>query len=179
MNLFKANFHFETHRLHLLKHLQGIFPIKLVRLTVENGTAANLSPPPHQYTIAGIPLPDDIHHPATSDDQVSTALGFTCHLMALISKYLAIPMRYRIVCNSSRSLIIDERKDGIKSNAVAYPLFRERGAVDKEQLDYGLILIMRNADMLLRRSQIEFRSDWNVLAKLDRLLSSLVDGKEY
>lgn len=180
VNLFKANFRLETHRTHLLKQLRLIFPIKLVRLTAEgHGAAANQAPPQHQFTIAGIPLPDDIHHPATSDDQVSTALGFTCHLMALISKYLSIPMRYRIICKFSRSIIIDEGKGGTKSSALAYPLFRERGVIDREQLDHGLVLLTRNADTLLHKNQVGFRDSWNVLAKLDRLLSSFIDGKEF
>jgi hypothetical protein len=95
--------------------------------------------------------------------------------MALISKYLDIPMRYRIVCKFSRSAIIDEGRSGGKSNAVAYPLFRERGVIDREQLDHALILFTRNVDTLLRRRQVEFREEWNVLAKL----SSLIDGKEF
>lgn len=98
--------------------------------------------------------------------------------MVLISKYLDIPMRYRIVCKFSRSVIIDEDRGGMKVSVLAYPLFRERGVVDREQLDHGLILLTRNTDTLLRRSQIEYRDGWNVLAKLDRLLSSLVEGKE-
>jgi hypothetical protein len=180
VNLFRANFHIEAHRAQLLKRLRLIFPIKLVRLTVEGqGTLTNSAPSQHQFTISGIPLPDDIHHPATSDDQVSTALGFTCHLIALVSKYLDIPMRYRIVCKFSRSVVVDEGRGGLKSSAIAYPLFRERGVVDREQLDHGLTLLTRNADALLRMMQVDFRDGWNILAKLDRLLSYIVDGKEF
>ena len=178
VDIFKASVRLETHSCHLLKQLRLIFPIKLVRLSADaHGAAAN--PSQHQFTVAGIPLPDDIHHPATSDDQVSTALGFTCHLMTLISKYLDIPMRYKIVCKFSRSVILDEGRVGIRSTVAAYPLFRERGVVDREQLDYGLVLLMRNVDTLLYRRQVEFRGGWNVLAKLDRLLSSLIDGKDF
>ena len=180
INLFRANFHIETHRIHLLKHLRLIFPIKLVRLTVDtHSAAANSSPAQHQFTIAGIPLPDDVHHPATSDDQISTALGFTCHLMVLLSKYLDLPMRSKIVCKFSRSAIIDEGREDDKSAAVVYPLFRERGVVDREQLDHGLVLLTRNCDDLLRRRQVEFGVEWNILAKLDRLISSLIDTKEF
>jgi hypothetical protein len=132
-------------------------------------------------------LPDDIHHPAISDDQISTALGFTCHLMALLSKYLCIPLRYRLVCKFSRSAIIDEGGSGggnlnnllSKSTAAVYPLFRERGVVDREQLDHGLMLLSRNADTLLSVRQVDFREEWNVLAKLYRLMNSIINGKEF
>lgn len=83
------------------------------------------------------------------------------------------------MCKFSRSVVIDEGKGGLKSSALAYPLFRERGVVDREQLDHGLVLLTRNADTLLRMRQVDFRDGWNVLAKLDRLLSYIVDSKEF
>jgi hypothetical protein len=45
--------------------------------------------------------------------------------------------------------------------------------IDREQLDHALMLFTRNVDTLLRRRQVEFYEEWNVLAKL----SSLIDGR--
>ena len=58
---------------------------------------------------------------------------------------------------------------------MAYLLFRERGVIDREQLDHALILFTQNVFTVLCRRQVEFREEWNVLAKL----SSLIDGKEF
>jgi len=59
-----------------------------------------------------------------------------------------------------------------------YPLFRERGAIDREQLDYGLVLLERNVDCLLRTRGVGFRHTWNVLAKMDKLLMQVIEGED-
>lgn len=138
----------------------------------------------HQYTIASLPLPDDIHNPTVTDDQVSTALGFLCHLVSLTSKYLAISLRYTLVCKFSRSAVLfDQGRDNTgktssSNHKVVYPLFRERGAIDREQLDYGLVLLERNVHCMLRMRGVEFRSEWNVLAKMDKLMMQVIEGED-
>ena len=151
--------------------------------------------PQHQYTIANLPLPDDIHNPTATDDQVSTALGLVCHLVSLTSKYLGIPLRYTLVCKFSRSAVLfDHGRDvranttnsgggGVSSNKAAgsrvvYLLFRERGVIDREQLDYGLMLLERDVNCLLRTRNVQFRSEWNVLAKMDKLLMHVIEGDD-
>ena len=101
--------------------------------------------PQQQHTIAGLSIPDDIHNLAVTDDRVSTALGFLYHFVLLTSKYLAVPLRYTIVCKWSRSAILFEQ-GSIRGSAskVVYPLFQERGVIDWEHLDYGLVLLERN-----------------------------------
>lgn len=177
-NLFTSEFRLEAHRIHLLQHLQLIFPIKLVPINI------SVNPPhlpQHQYTIAGLPIPDDIHSPTSTDDQVSTALGFLCHLVSLTSKYLAIPLRYTLVCKFSRSAVLfDQGRDRTNGNGkmsrVVYPLFRERGVIDREQLDYGLLLLGRNVDCLLHTRQITIHPAMNILAKIDKLIEKIVEG---
>eukprot|EP00970_Alexandrium_tamarense_P005199 scaffold845_cov199-Alexandrium_tamarense.AAC.12 len=178
-NLFKSNFRLESHRIRLLRQLQLVFPIRLCTLPQIATSPQQLN---HQYTIAGLALPDDVHNSSSTDDQVSMALGLTCHLVSLTSKYLSIPLRYRMVCKFSRSAIIDELgrggMNGInnKSSAVIYPLFRERGVVDPLQLEYGLVLLTRDVDCLLRTRRVEYHRDWNVLAKMDRLMKQIIGG---
>ena len=180
-HLFASTFRLEAHRIHLLQHLQLIFPIKLVPIS----TSLNLpNLPQHQYTIANLPIPDDIHNPTVTDDQVSAALGFVCHLVVLVSKYLGIPLRYTLVCKFSRSavLFVDQYQSGNSttklSSRVVYPLFRERGVIDREQLDYGLLLLGRNIDCLLRtrRVDVDYRVEWNVLAKMNKLMMHVIEG---
>jgi hypothetical protein len=56
-------------------------------------------------------------------------------------------------------------------------LFRERGVIDREQLDYGLTLLDRNVICLLRVRKVGFRNDWHLLAKIDRLFGHVIDGE--
>mmetsp|Transcript_34731 Transcript_34731/g.64180 ORF Transcript_34731/g.64180 Transcript_34731/m.64180 type:complete len:328 (-) Transcript_34731:112-1095(-) len=187
-HLFRSEFRLEAHRIHLLQQLQLIFPIKLVTIHVSANPPDDY--PQHQYTIAGLPLPEDVHTLAITDDQVSTSLGFLCHFVALVSKYLAIPLRYAVVCKWSRSAILFDSSISIRGNnsassssspsggKVVYPLFRERGAIDREQLDFGLVLLERNVGCLLRTRGVEFRQTWNVLAKMDKLLMQVIEGED-
>ncbi|KAL7542382.1 hypothetical protein ACHAWF_007173, partial [Thalassiosira exigua] len=168
-HLFRADFRLEAHRIRLLRHLRLIFPIRLVPVNI---TAHPPHLPQHHYTIAGVPLPDDVHGPAVADDRVSTALGFLCHLVALTSKYLAIPLRFPVVCKFSRSAVLSERGREV------YPLFRERGVVDREQLDQGLMLLGLNIDCLLGMRRVEFSPEWNALAKMDKLLTQVIEGED-
>jgi hypothetical protein len=145
-----------------------------------------------------------------SDDQVSLALGLVCHLVSLTSKYLAVPLRYPLICKFSRSAVLFDwsspqgggsgggslntnhtANSSINSNnnnesniattpstvtRAVYPLFRERNVIDREQLDYGRILLERNVNCLLQVRNVPYRKEWNVLAKMDKLLLHVVEG---
>ena len=168
----------------MLRRLRPIFPIMVVSI---NTPVNPPNYPRHQFTIANLPFPDDIHTPVVSDDQVSAALGFVCHLVSLTSKYLGIPLRYALVCKFSRSAVLflgggGNSNDGNRVSTTAsgrtiYPLFRERGVIEREQLDYGLTLLDRNVNCLLRVRKVGYRNDWNLLAKIDRLFAHVIDGE--
>lgn len=36
------------------------------------------------------------------DERVSSALGYTAHLMCMLAKYLQVPLRYQVIYNASR-----------------------------------------------------------------------------
>lgn len=87
----------------LVQELQQIYPI-----TIKGQPQAQQ----HQlkrYCIAGAEMPLDLFwgH-AINEDEVSAALGFVAHALVLLSKYLAVALRHRMVCNSSRSAIQDD-----------------------------------------------------------------------
>ena len=175
-DLYRAEFRLEAHRIRLLKQLQSILPIRVMSVNI---TVNPPQYPQHQYTVAGIPLPDDIHSVSVSDDQISTSIGFLCYLVSLTSKYLAISPRYKMVCRFSRSAIIDDQAGLLSIHnkpSTVYPLFRERGAVDKEQLDHGFALLVRNIECLLQMRNVEFHYGWNALAKMEKLFMHVVDG---
>ena len=174
-DLFRAEFRLEAHRIRLLKQLQLILPIRVMSINIAVNPPQY---PQHQYTIASIPLPDDIHAVSVSDDQVSTSIGLLCYLVSLASKYLAITPRYKMICRFSRSAIVDQGGAVSINNkpSTVYPLFRERGAVDKEQLDHGFVLLVKNIECLLQMRQVEYHHGWNALAKMEKLLMHVVDG---
>jgi len=155
-----AQFMLDARRKKMLQELFRIYPIQIL--------------PDSVYTIRGIHLPHDMHSLTGSDEIISAGLGFVCHVVSLCSKYLSIPLRYRVICNSSRSAVRDDDFD-------VFPLFKER-VVEKEQFDRAVVLLHRNIELLLRMSGITtptlplLKSKPNhILAKLYLLFHSLID----
>ncbi len=153
----------DARRKKMLRELFRIYPIQIL--------------PDSVYTIRGIHLPHDMHSLTGSDEIISAGLGFVCHVVSLCSKYLSIPLRYRIICNASRSAVRDDDFD-------VFPLFKER-VVEKEQFDRAVILLHRNIELLLRMSgaststpvlpQLKSKPN-HILAKLYLLFHSLIDN---
>mmetsp|Transcript_5628 Transcript_5628/g.8644 ORF Transcript_5628/g.8644 Transcript_5628/m.8644 type:complete len:97 (+) Transcript_5628:523-813(+) len=85
----------------------------------------------------------------------------------MCSKYLCVPLRYRLICNSSRSAVQDDVRG-------VFPLFKER--VEREQLDRGVLLLGRNIDCLLSTRGLEVDSKAHLLARTVRLFNSSRDG---
>ena len=143
----------------MLRELFRIYPIQIL--------------PDSVYTIRGIHLPNDMHSltATASDEIISAGLGFVCHVVSLCSKYLAVPLRFRIICNSSRSAVRDDDFD-------VFPLFKER-VVEKEQFDRAIILLHRNVDQLLQHMnciprKIEAKPN-HILAKLYTLFHHIIE----
>lgn len=118
--------------------------------------------PDGMYTIRGIPLPIDMHSLVASEELISAGLGFVTHLVTMCSKYLEIPLRYRLICNSSRSAVRDDNFD-------VYPLFKER-VIEKDQFDRGMVLLHRNIDHLLDLRNIPHQ----IRSKHPHILSKLL-----
>ena len=53
-----------------------------------------------EYTIRGLELPADLY--SMDDERISSALGYTAHLVCMLAKYLQIPLRYQVIYNASR-----------------------------------------------------------------------------
>ncbi|CAG8480071.1 3419_t:CDS:10 [Acaulospora morrowiae] len=58
------------------------------------------------FTILGVPLPNSVFT-GCDEEQVATALGFTCHLIKMLAYYLGVPLRFPMTPMSSRSTIHD------------------------------------------------------------------------
>jgi hypothetical protein len=154
MSCQQAEFSLEAHRIKLISELRILYPIQMKS--------------DQRYLIRGLELPRDIHSATVSEDEVSAALGYVTHLVSMMSKYLAVSLRYRLYCSSSRSAI---SIDGV---AVA-PLFTSR-AVERDEVDRGLQLLHRNVDCLARSRAIGFAPQTHLLAKIQRIYDKIIDG---
>jgi Vacuolar sorting 38 and autophagy-related subunit 14 len=102
--------------------------------------SSSSGPSGSRYLIRGLENPRDPLSGAVPDDVLAAALGYLCHTVMLLSKYLDIPLRYRLSYNSSRSHIhddsiavpvggsisnagsVDRRRGGPPANAVGTPI---------------------------------------------------------
>ena len=44
---------------------------------------------------------------AMDDDTLAVALGYTCHLVSMIAKFLELPLRYPVNFHGSKSTVMD------------------------------------------------------------------------
>lgn len=122
------------------------------------------------FTIRKIQLPPYSKLTNEDEEDVSTALGFVAHLVCLLSKYLEIPLRYRIVYAASRSGLCD---DVLRSTL--FPLYL--GNPDEKARKArrcGCILLNKNIEHLLNVRfpgwHFRARNAENTLENLDILL---------
>ncbi len=127
------------------------------------------------YTIRGIKLlaTNSISNASTNsdgDEQSSTALGYCGHLVLMLSKYLGVPLRYRIIYRSSRSDICDD----VVQAASQFPLYLKGS--DERRFQCGCILLNKNIEHMLnvRVPGWHAKHSQNTLENLDILLNSEV-----
>jgi len=157
----ELEFLLETRQAKLLMDLRTIYPIQAIGVTLSSKV---------QYLIRGIEVPIDLYGPQVLDEEVSAALGFLCHLVFMVSKYLSIPLRYKVICNSSRSAIQDDGR-GI------FPLFKER-VVEQKQLDRAMFLLHRDVDCILIMRGIDFVPRSHILSKVELLFSQTLQSHQ-
>ncbi|KAI4873898.1 hypothetical protein NFI96_030907, partial [Prochilodus magdalenae] len=63
------------------------------------------------YVICGVKLPNSEDFQAKDDGSVAVALGYTAHLVLMISCFLQIPLRYPLIHRGSRSSVRDTITD--------------------------------------------------------------------
>uniref|UniRef100_A0A8C7FCQ4 UV radiation resistance associated gene n=1 Tax=Oncorhynchus kisutch TaxID=8019 RepID=A0A8C7FCQ4_ONCKI len=114
----------------LLSELSYIYPID-----------ANQS----DYVICGVKLPNSEDFQAKDDGSVAVALGYTAHLVLMISCFLQIPLRYPVIHKGSRSSIKDTITDKLSEKEREFPLY-PRG--ERFQFEYGVYLINKNIAQL-------------------------------
>ncbi|CAN2390618.1 UV radiation [Pristimantis euphronides] len=116
----------------LLSELSYIYPIDALDLK--------------DYFICGVKLPNSEDFQAKDDGSVAVALGYTAHLVSMISFFLQVPLRYPILHKGSRSAIKDNINDKLTEKEREFPLYPKGG--EKLQFDYGVYLLNKNIAQL-------------------------------
>uniref|UniRef100_A0A672LQ23 UV radiation resistance-associated gene protein-like n=1 Tax=Sinocyclocheilus grahami TaxID=75366 RepID=A0A672LQ23_SINGR len=99
----------------------------------------------NDYVICGVKLPNSEDFQAKDDGSVAVALGYTAHLVLMISNFLQIPLRYPVINKGSRSSIKDTITDKLTEKEREFPLF-PRG--ERFQFEYGVYLLNKNIAQL-------------------------------
>uniref|UniRef100_A0AAQ5ZC13 C2 domain-containing protein n=1 Tax=Amphiprion ocellaris TaxID=80972 RepID=A0AAQ5ZC13_AMPOC len=127
----KSNFQLTVRCRQLLSELSYIYPIDV----------ANQS----DYVICGVKLPNSEDFQAKDDGSVAVALGYTAHLVLMISCFLQIPLRYPVIHKGSRSSIKDTITDRLTEKEREFPLY-PRG--ERFHFEYGVYLLNKNIAQL-------------------------------
>ncbi|XP_053241392.1 UV radiation resistance-associated gene protein isoform X1 [Podarcis raffonei] len=98
------------------------------------------------YFICGVKLPNSEDFQAKDDGSNAVALGYTAHLVSMISFFLQVPLRYPIIHKGSRSAIKDNINDKLTEKEREFPLYPKGG--EKLQFDYGVYLLNKNIAQL-------------------------------
>jgi hypothetical protein len=115
----------------LVQQLNAVYPIEYVA----SG----------EYSIRGIRLANsDLSGGSAKVDEemVSTALGYIAHLVFMLSKYLHVNLRYRVVPYSSRSYL----KDEINDPQGDYPLYRK--GVERDRHEKAIHYLKKNVEQV-------------------------------
>ncbi|EGG16123.1 hypothetical protein DFA_09795 [Cavenderia fasciculata] len=118
----------EKKKWYLLSQIRSIYPIQ------QGNKVLNIN---------GLPLPNSDFN-GFDEENISTALGYVCHILHLASRYLDIPLRYPMTPMASRSFIKDEISHHSSSK---FPLYSK--GVEKRIFDYAVFLLNKNLEQLL------------------------------
>ncbi|KAK7575835.1 hypothetical protein V9T40_012121 [Parthenolecanium corni] len=99
-----------------------------------------------KYTICGVHLPNSEDFVGVNETSLNVALGFTAHLVEMLSLIIDIPLRYPVIHLGSRSKIVDHIADKIPDKDREFPLFNR--SKDKLQFNYAVYLLNKDVAQL-------------------------------
>jgi UV radiation resistance-associated gene protein len=123
------------------------------------------------FSIRGIHLPNSAFDD-TNRDEIAAALGFTSHLVHLLSLYLSTPLPYPIFPNGSTSTIEDPISVAIAQRI--FPLYPTNASF---KFEYGVFLLNKDIEFLMSRSGLRMLDIRHTLPNLKYLLYVLTAGK--
>ncbi|KAG5440932.1 hypothetical protein PCK2_000087, partial [Pneumocystis canis] len=119
------------HRSRIVTELQTIFPIKPI---IDK---------PLNFTICDLLLPNTNYHKHDSD-HIAASLGYTAHLIYLLSFYLRIPLKYPIRPMCSRAIIEDPIST--LQNPGSFPLWSK--GQDHYHFNFAVFLLNKNIEQV-------------------------------
>ncbi|XP_053404806.1 UV radiation resistance-associated protein-like [Mercenaria mercenaria] len=96
--------------------------------------------------ICSVYLPNSEQFHGQDDMRTAVALGYTCHLVEMMSHILDFPLRYPMHHNSSRSSITDHIHSKLTAKDKTFPLYAK--GKEKFQFNYGVFLLNKNISQL-------------------------------
>ncbi|TMW62892.1 hypothetical protein Poli38472_005510 [Pythium oligandrum] len=135
----------------LVKELSTVYPIEYV------GAG--------EYAIRGIRVSTaELQSFGRGDEELlCTGLGYIAHLVFMLSKYLQVNLRYRVMPYSSRSFIKDEINDPLGE----YPLYRK--GVEKERFERAIFFLKKDVEQLLFARGLDPTQGAPILGRLKAL----------
>ncbi|XP_032827970.2 UV radiation resistance-associated gene protein isoform X2 [Petromyzon marinus] len=128
----KTNAQLTVRRRQIFSELAFIYPI-----------AANDN---EEHFICHIKLPNSDNFQAKDEASVSGALGFTAHLVCMVTLFLHVPLRYPVLHRGSKSRIRDDITDKLTDKDREFPLYAKGN--ERFHFDYGVYLLNKNIAQL-------------------------------
>ncbi|KAL2865137.1 putative UV radiation resistance protein (UVRAG) [Aspergillus lucknowensis] len=119
---------------------------------------------PLAFTISGLALPNS-NFTDVDRDAVAAGLGYTAHLVYLLSFYLSIPVPYPITPYLSNSLILDPVSTSLPQRT--YPL---HPVSVQYRFEYGVFLLNKDIEFLLNKQGLRVLDIRHTLPNLKYLL---------
>jgi hypothetical protein len=156
----RTTYFLDVQRIRLFRELRIIYPITLLIASDQ------------RYKIRDLEIPNDLHSASggsfVSDEECFAALGYLCHLLIMMGKYLSVQYRYRMYYQASRSAIQNDW-------AKVFPLFMGRN-IERDQFEQGVRLLSSNVDCLVKVRNIRVSPQLHILGKVKRVLEHVIDG---
>eukprot|EP01126_Amoeba_proteus_P031592 TRINITY_DN3096_c0_g1_i4.p1 TRINITY_DN3096_c0_g1~~TRINITY_DN3096_c0_g1_i4.p1 ORF type:complete len:399 (+),score=85.31 TRINITY_DN3096_c0_g1_i4:803-1999(+) len=162
-------FYQKRNTLHLVHQLGEIYKIQKCIKGSVNGDKKTV-----WWTICEFFLPHS-NFDGCNEDQIAAALGYVCHFLFMLAKYLDVPLRYPLIPKCSHSSITDPI-----TNKGQYPLYSRGVASDRFQ--YAVFLLNKNIEQLIESQDlgIKVKNLRETLPNLYKLMLGLENRrKEY
>ncbi|KAL3848371.1 hypothetical protein ACJMK2_019234 [Sinanodonta woodiana] len=100
----------------------------------------------HNHYICNVRLPNSEDFQGQDETMVAVALGYTGHMLLMMSQFLDFPLRYPIDFQGSRSMIRDHIHPKLTDKDRNFPLYSK--GREKFQFNYGVFLLNKNTSQL-------------------------------